>query len=427
MTGINTNSIIAPASKTLSGLQYIRVTSLKDFDECPDRWRAKYMEGVKEADSKAANVGTAVHSIAEMHIKAKHDDTFVLDEDEFRRNYMIVPANEADRMMEYMGTLSDEPMHAIGVELKFEIEVVPGMPIIRGHIDLLLQDDEGNVTIVDHKTNRSANDETWWASQLQPQLYSLAVETLFKPRSINYRIGYVNLGYNVEWSVTRQDNARTVRRIAELWEKMQECSLEYERDAAHMPGAHWPRNVTQGCQWCPIKSRCSDYNESMNNFARSFEAKRAATLSERLEFAQTVEKLACAEKELLQATIKARVLSDPTDEFHDGDVSWKIVQKQQRSVKPSHLLGVLGAMLNDNVLPVETYKNNLDIIFSVKVTGLDKMSKTVDGLKEVIESITAMKPVGDGTLTMVKNERRIAGTQGIGALDSMMNKKDEDK
>lgn len=426
MTEKRTNSEIAAPSSLLSKMEYIRVTSLKDFDECPDRWRVKYMDGLKQLNSSASNIGTAVHDIVEMHIHSAFDkEPFVLCADTFKKAFVVIPENEVQNMSDYAEQLINDMsgMELIAVEFEFQLEnIIKDMPPIRGHIDAVFMDAEGHYVIVDHKTNRSGNDETWWSNQIQPQLYALAIYEAFKPRSLSFRIGYVNLGYNVEWPIVAEDHQRTLSRVEKIWKDMAEYEATYEYDKKGILSAHWPRVVTQGCQYCPIKNRCAEYSQSINNFAISFAAKREFSLSERLEFVSTVEKLAAAEKESLKEIIKARVLSSESNEFDDGEYSWQVIQKSQRHIFASNLIATLGGFLKNDRISVQEYQDCLDTIMSVKVTGVDVLIKQLPGIKDDIGRITIQKNIGGGTLKQIKNKHRIAGTQGIGALEDMMKK-----
>ena len=414
--GSSPNSQIADSASVPALLDYIRPTSLRDFDECPDKWRVKYLDGFKgdrDGKNKASDIGTAVHSIIEMHLKAMSGHEF--DQVLFKREYAKIPVSETDALMAYLERLNEfAGMEVLGVEIEFVSSMIHGMPPIKGHIDAVFRDMDMNIIILDHKTNRSSNDETYWSSQLQQQIYALAARNVWQCRSVDFRIGYVNLGYDVQWTITPQDDARTVRRITEIWEKMQQYSYEYQNERQHNLGAHWPRNVTEGCRWCPIQSRCIEYQESLNNFAKSFEKKISTTITQQLEFTKIVEKLVAAKKDELEEIIRARVVSSDTGSFTDGDTTWQMANKTQRSVKASYLMGLFGAMLKEEVLSVETYKEYLDIIFSAKITGIDKMLKAHPELKELVTEIIEIVPVGAGSLKTVKHDKMIGNTMRLG-------------
>lgn len=416
---VSVNSQIAPVVSDIHNMQYMRVTSLRDFDECPDRWRVKYLEGIVQGGSNAADIGTAIHSLVEMQLKGTFNPEYEADEYQFMSHFKIIPKSEQAKVLEYLqGLEAFASMELLALEHEFEFKFSEDMPPIRGHIDAVFRDADMNIYIVDHKTNRSSNDETWWSMQLQPQIYSYAARRLWECRSVTFHIGYVMLGYNIEWPVTEQDDARLERRIGELWKKMVEYSYKYAEERIEFPGAHWPRRVTEGCRWCPIKNNCIDYTNSLTNFAKSFEDKRRqATLTEQLEFVDAVEKLAAAEKAALQAVIKEKVKNSPTGDFVDGDTTWQIAFREQRSIQASHMLGVLGALLNEKKLSVDIYKEFLDVIFSVKVTGADKLTKAQPILKDVFADITQRVSVGDGTLKPIKNNKLMGGIKQIGTTD----------
>ena len=178
-------------TKKLSGLEYLRVTSLRTFEECPFTWAATYLGEAKGEDNEYSKIGTAAHSIMENFLLELWPTSVCANISQTRRLAMspedkiiddeilwkIIPEDEVSKLHEYMDTFSD--MFEAGYTLLTLEETleqnVDGVPIpIRGHSDAKFLSPSGAIVIVDHKTNRTHDTADWWRRQLQQLLYARA-------------------------------------------------------------------------------------------------------------------------------------------------------------------------------------------------------------------------------------------------------------
>lgn len=163
------------------------------FSACPYAWFMKYIKHVKEQPRFYSSYGSFIHKILEQYYKGE------LTEDQLTARFMMGFKNEVQgerpspavvekyiqRGLDYFNTFKRLPYKVLAIEKKVEFEI-DGIKFI-GYIDLLCEDDEGNLIIVDHKSrdlkprskNRkkpTENDQMIDAMLKQLYLYSTGVK-----------------------------------------------------------------------------------------------------------------------------------------------------------------------------------------------------------------------------------------------------------
>lgn len=170
---------------------------LSSFDQCPHEWYLKYIEEAERYDSGFfSSFGGFCHEILESWLKGSHKtcelaEVFVTGYDEAIPNaenyswndgYFDSGAYFFSEGIEVLNRyLSDKAICGVEKEIHTTIS---GKPFV-GYIDLLLQDDEGNYIITDHKSSKTplrkdgeplkSCEKKWLNYKRQLYLYSKAV------------------------------------------------------------------------------------------------------------------------------------------------------------------------------------------------------------------------------------------------------------
>ena len=214
--------------KTISSLddiQKIRVTQVEGFHGCPARFKAAFLGEGNNNKSKAAEIGTALHLVIERYLC----DQFELYTPEWEE-YLVwlhkkgVPTKERQALLTYLQSLESMRQHVIAVEWEFPLSLVSGAPDIVGHIDATFCNEQGGITIRDHKSNRQFEGVSEWKKKFQPILYAIGVSEHYPGHAITFEIGYIILGEVVSWNISVEELAiykqHLTRRYAEMWEEI---------------------------------------------------------------------------------------------------------------------------------------------------------------------------------------------------------------
>ena len=134
----------------------------------------------------------------------------------------------------------------IGVELPFQMDIC-GIPI-RGKIDRLEKDDNGNYYVIDYKTGACDEAENSISENIQMNLYALAIEKKFKKLPHEASLYYVNEDKFIRYIIT---NRQSVDDFKQKLECVIASILNEEFDANPLQGA-WT------CRWCPYKNICDE-------------------------------------------------------------------------------------------------------------------------------------------------------------------------
>ena len=143
---------------------------LNAFDKCKYEWFLYYIERCEEVGGFFSDFGSFMHDILEKYLKGKLSlfELIPYYEDNFDRNIHFPPPknNYVDLKESYFVkgrdyllniNIKPEDFHKIlGIEKKIEF-VIEGFdkkqyPFV-GYIDILVEDNIGNITIIDHKSS----------------------------------------------------------------------------------------------------------------------------------------------------------------------------------------------------------------------------------------------------------------------------------
>lgn len=162
---------------TDTGQLVVTQSMVSGFVECPRETYYGIVLGLRpRLESKPLTRGTWVHSLLEERANggdwvAKHNEIYekaVLEQ--FEEEVDELEQEVYNIMLSYDWVYRDDNLKPIAAELTVERPMFRGKALYRGRIDLIVEDENGDIWLVDHKTH--ANLPDWRYRELAFQHYS---------------------------------------------------------------------------------------------------------------------------------------------------------------------------------------------------------------------------------------------------------------
>jgi RecB family exonuclease len=160
---------------------------LSSFYQCPYAWKMAYIDCVKGENNFFAEYGSHIHGILEKFSKGEAEiyELSSLYEDEYKNAIVhnappnkFVDLNQSyyDSGLAYLDNFEgfgDFKIIGVEKEINFKINNIK----VKGYIDLLVEDKDGNLHIIDHKSSdpKSAKSEKAKEYWKQMTLYAIGV------------------------------------------------------------------------------------------------------------------------------------------------------------------------------------------------------------------------------------------------------------
>jgi putative RecB family exonuclease len=249
---------------------YVVPTSLSPsrvsaFTSCPMQFRFASIQKLPEAPGVATTKGTIVHRALELLFvrprgsrtpEALHDDlTAALHEFADHPDYVglrLDPdgaaafAEECRELVEKYFAMEDpNAVREIGLELWMEAPV--GHLNLRGIIDRLELDADGELVVTDYKTGRAPSGNYEQKSLAGVQFYSFLCEAVFGKRPAKIRLMYLKSGETIETVPSAQSVKFITTRTSAVWSAV-------ERACTSGDFRPRPSSLCGFCsfkQWCP--------------------------------------------------------------------------------------------------------------------------------------------------------------------------------
>ncbi len=250
-----------PVFAVPTSLSPSRVSS---FTSCPMQFRFSSIEKLPEPPSVATTRGTIVHRALELLFVrpaaertadrlersleqalaeyAEHPDYVGLRldpdaADEFATTCRSLTARYLD--MEDPSTVRD-----IGLELRMEAQV--GSLTLRGIIDRLELDDDGELVVTDYKTGRPPSGNYEQKSLAGVHFYSFLCERVLGRRPARIRLMYLSTGETIETVPSAQSVRFITTRTAAVWNAIERACVT--GDFRPRPG--------RLCDYCAFRAWC---------------------------------------------------------------------------------------------------------------------------------------------------------------------------
>lgn len=178
----------------------ISYSRLDTYEMCPSKYFYTYIKKEDRQFGPAATLGTIIHSVLEDHVgtELKYSDMLVsmdehrkIEDPDFQIDNKLYESGK-EMVYEFVERHKDESFDVVGKELPFEIVI--GSALVRGFIDLVLRDANGQLMVVDYKSGRWEVTFKDAPNNLQIGIYALAVSQIFPGEDIYAELYYLRSG-----------------------------------------------------------------------------------------------------------------------------------------------------------------------------------------------------------------------------------------
>jgi putative RecB family exonuclease len=242
-------------------------SKVSSFTDCALAFRFSAIDRLPEPPSLAATRGTLVHAALERlfcldahartlpaALECLVEATAALREHpEFAGLELDAEAEatfvaEARALVERYFRLEDPTaITPIGIELKLEIEL--GGVRLRGIIDRLELDADGELVVTDYKTGRAPGERQEQQRLAGVAFYSLLCERLFGRRPARVQLLYLADPVAIIATPTDRSTRGVERKLAAVWTAVERAC---ERD-------DFRPNPSRLCDWCAYKAYCPSF------------------------------------------------------------------------------------------------------------------------------------------------------------------------
>ena len=261
MGDMTDTAVPAPTFPVPMSLSPSRVSS---FTSCPMQFRFSSIEKLPEPPGVATTKGTIVHRALELLFvrpaeartpeALAHDMATALAEYRTHPDYVGLRLDddaaerfdrECDTLIEKYFAMEDPTtVREIGLELWVEAPV--GDLTLRGIIDRLELDADGELVVTDYKTGRAPSGNFEQKSLAGVHFYSFLCEALFGKRPAKIRLMYLASGETIETVPSAQSVKFITTRTTAVWSAV---------ERACTTGDFRPR-TSKLCDWCSFQRWC---------------------------------------------------------------------------------------------------------------------------------------------------------------------------
>lgn len=210
-----------------------------DYTQCPQRFKFKHIDRMKEPGSAAMDRGTAIHTMAEQYVKgeiAKLPAELVAFKDEFAKLRKMYKAKKFPMIVEDNWAFTRE-----WEETEWDNWAECW---VRIKLDLAYYVDGKNLKVTDYKTGKM-NDFKSAEYMEQLELYALAALLMSNVPDVTVWPEIMYLDHGVVYSgpvgAPVSYTAADIPRLSKLWEKRVKPMFN---DTRYAPTAN------HGCKWC---------------------------------------------------------------------------------------------------------------------------------------------------------------------------------
>ena len=222
---------------------------------CPRKFRYQYIDRIPSRPAPALSFGSSIHEALELFYDRKlpvepTEDELVgflydtwdssgfadVTRDEQKRWYQ----QGQDVLRRYHRRVTGSYQLPVATEAWFELPFEEA--VVVGSIDRVDQDEDGNLRVVDYKTNKRVKDRTRVASSLQLAIYALACEHLYGELPVEVSLDFVVAGVEVTVGIEEIDL---------------DAAREAVRETARaVVAAEFPPTPMRLCDWCDYRDAC---------------------------------------------------------------------------------------------------------------------------------------------------------------------------
>lgn len=268
----------------MTGAESFSFSKLEKFDQCPYAFKLKYEdEHYSSTSSLAMEIGTIAHKCKELiaceliaghkpdyneitevlfngydanesDVKSnQYDVTHIPGVKELKTKYpfdWITPDNKSgmdyDQKIEIFRSHlkdmeQDNVWHPLAVEVPFEF-IYDGKWLIKGFIDKIDQNENGDLRIVDYKTSKAIFDDKKVKTAMQMVIYDMAVRKIYNKIPVEHVYDFIFINQR-QRACSVGYYTRGERKLREWFEKIDKCRETGEYIPKPTPLCHW-------CDFC---------------------------------------------------------------------------------------------------------------------------------------------------------------------------------
>lgn len=214
----------------------LNVTSIVTYAQCPKKFYWSVVRPLPRLSSRAARIGTIVHSWIEQEGKGQGT---LINQDDFEERS---PELDHDTMTRLKDAFRASRFYNVApVMAERAISLVVGDHIVQGRMDAIFERDGGGWEIVDWKSGRGPEEEG--AERWQLDLYALAAQEIWGKKPDELTVTFVYLGDQTERSYP-------ARPAEEIRDELEEALTSIA--AGRFEATPGPRK----CVFCDFKRDC---------------------------------------------------------------------------------------------------------------------------------------------------------------------------
>lgn len=258
-------------------------SKVSTFTDCALAFRFSAIDGAPEPSSPAAERGTLVHAALErlfaLPAPARTVDAALAELDaafevlragsDYADLHLDAEAEQhfldASAALVRNEFVLEDPttIDPIGLELKLEASI--GSLRLRGIIDRLDRDADGNLVVIDYKTGRVPSTTFEQSSLGGVHFYSLLCEQLFGVRPVEVRLLFLSQPVTIVSVPTAQSTRGLQTKVKAIWTAVEKACED--GDFRPRPSRH--------CDWCSFKAFCPAFGGDPAAAAPAAEQHRA--------------------------------------------------------------------------------------------------------------------------------------------------------
>ena len=249
--------------------KHISYSAMKIFDECPNKYKLRYVDGHKGFEGNEFTIfGTALHEACELKIQDEAQDEILIFENKFKEEYDKLPIKNPDIKFDTFNEQGKKLAPLIIPALKehfgdfkfvsAEDEIYAQLDVsdnfmFKGYVDLIIQTSDGIYHIIDYKTT------SWgWDSRKRndPMMgYQLAFYKHFFSKLKGIPLSEINTHFVLLKRTARTKQIEVVttsctqRKISNAFKILNNCVINVEKN-------NFPKNKLS-CENCSYyKKEC---------------------------------------------------------------------------------------------------------------------------------------------------------------------------
>lgn len=192
-----------PSQKTIVDLEFIRRSHIEDYKDCPYYFYLQVIKGIEVPANIYAHIGIELHDLYDKHqkgeislseVRSKTTEAILSCRGKWDDELVDKLAIKAEKCtVAYEGLHNKLPGKLVTTEQTLFINIKEGLPKVRITMDMIREDEEGNLHIYDYKTGKVMVGQHL-ATNLQVPLYIKAVQDNYGKPVKSFTLLYLSEG-----------------------------------------------------------------------------------------------------------------------------------------------------------------------------------------------------------------------------------------